>query len=582
MEEKTLFARKATGLVREIGLTTAIILAVCNAVGLGWQKRVFQAIGAESVHPQEYVLGIHPMVMAFFLIGILMLVSIYAFAVLSSAMPRSGGGYVFMSRIINPAFSFVATCLEFLSVAISYGLIAVATFEATLIFGSLAGVDTSAFANPWFMSIFGIVIIAIFSGIACLGTRMTGYVLHVMFWIPAGILAVVYLVFLLANPTAMEAGVGAIYPGVTATQYTQAAIDQGMASSGIYWSAVFAASFYAYWAYIGYAAATFVAGEVKEASRSLPKAIFVSGIVIMGIYMSISFLLARAGSMAGVVDIGGGRTWSLIDAVGFLTHGGGSFDAAGLPAVGAWMPYFAGISAYGVFGVGMGKLFGILMLAMGTLWVANDIPPFILTCSRMLFAMGFDRILPEWVADINERRASPVNAIIVTSVAALVGVVAEAELFGTGGLNLAFLHHPFGQNFINSAGAIVATDLWDALFFGGMGLACALFPSRLPEVFERAPWRQSRGMVVGMGWAAFATNALLSLLILTHSAGYGWGPITVSLGPLGSFGGNFASLNFWFTVVLILVSLGVYYWGRSRARRVGADLTTIFAQIPPE
>jgi hypothetical protein len=67
--------------------------------------------------------------------------------------------------------------------------------------------------------------------------------------------------------------------------------------------------------------------------------------------------------------------------------------------------------------------------------------------------------------------------------------------------------------------AIVATDLWDALFFGGMGLACAWFPSKLPEVFERAPWRQSRGLVVGMGYASFATNVLLSLLILCHGAG---------------------------------------------------------------
>ena len=127
----------------------------------------------------------------------------------------------------------------------------------------------------------------------------------------------------------------------------------------------------------------------------------------------------------------------------------------------------------------------------------------------------------------------------------------------------------------------MATDLWDALFFGGMGLACAWFPSKLPEVFERAPWRQSRGLVVGMGYAAFATNVLLSLLILCHGAGYGWGP-SFSLGPLGHFGGNWLSLNFWFTVVLIVVSALVYYWGRSRAKRVGADLTTIFAQIPPE
>ncbi len=567
MAEKTLFARKATGLVREIGFITAVILAIANVVGLGWQKRVFQAIGAEAVLPAEYFLGVHPMVMAFFIVGILMLLSVYTFAVLSAAMPRSGGGYVFMSRILSPGFAFVATCLEFLSVAVSYGLIAVATYEATLIFGGLAGVDTSGVYNPWFMTVFGIVVVAAFSGVACLGTRMTGYLLHAIFWIPAAVLVLVYLVFMLANPVNMEAGVGLITAGRSSVEYTQAALNQGLVSSGNYWSAVFTASFFAYWAYIGYAAATFVAGEVKEASRSMPRAIFTSGIIIMAIYMTISFFLARAGSMVG--QVGG---WSLVDAVGFLGPGAGSYEAAGLPTIGAWMPTFAGIVAYGQFGMVGGRIFGWLLLAFAALWVANDIPPFILTCSRMMFAMGFDRILPDWVANINERWASPVNAIIVTSVAALLGVVAEAELFGPSGLNLAFIHHPFGQEWISSAGAVVATDLWDALFFAGVALCCALFPSRMPEVFERAPWRQSRGVVVTLGWLAFVANVLLSLLIVFHPNAYGWGPFT----------GNWLSINFWFTIVLILIALGVYYYGRRRARRVGVDLTTIFAQIPPE
>jgi hypothetical protein len=34
MSEKTLFARKATGLVREVGFITAVILAIANVVGL--------------------------------------------------------------------------------------------------------------------------------------------------------------------------------------------------------------------------------------------------------------------------------------------------------------------------------------------------------------------------------------------------------------------------------------------------------------------------------------------------------------------------------------------------------------------
>ena len=553
-EEKTLFARKATGLVREIGLLTAVILAIANVVGLGWQKRVFQAGGAAPVPKSEFFLGIHPMVLAFFLVGILMLLSIYTFAILSAAMPRSGGGYVFMTRILGPGFGFVATWMEFLSVAVSYGLIAVATFEATLIFGGLAGVDTSAIATPLFMTIFGVVVIVIFSGLAMRGTRMTGQLLHIIFWIPAAILVLVYILFLIANPTSMEAGVQAI-TGHASVEYTQAAVDsQGLVSTG-YWNSVFTAMFFAYWAYIGYAAATFVAGEVKEAHRSMPRALFTSGIIIMLIYMTISTLLARAGGMIG--QYGG---FSFVDSVAWMAQGGGSFADAGLPAVGSWMPVFAGIQAFGMSPV-FGKLVGWLLLLFGMLWVANDVPPFILSCSRMIFGMAFDRLLPEKLADVDEKWHSPANAIIVTSVAALAGVVAESGLFA---------NVPVVGSILSPSGAVVATDLWDVLFFTGVAVSCALFPRKLPQVFERSAYKQSRSTVQILGWIAAVTNAVLGLLIIFHPNGYGFGP------------GNWGSISFWFTVILILVGLGLYYWGRSRATREGADMTTIFAEIPPE
>ena len=57
MEHEKLFTRKATGLVREIGIMTAVIIAVCNVVGLGWQKRVFQAIGWYPLGESEIFLG---------------------------------------------------------------------------------------------------------------------------------------------------------------------------------------------------------------------------------------------------------------------------------------------------------------------------------------------------------------------------------------------------------------------------------------------------------------------------------------------------------------------------------------------
>src|SRR4030042_2012805 len=81
-----LYTRKATGLVREIGIGTAMIIAICNAVGLGWQKKIFQGGGGGPL-PETY--AVHPIVLSFILAGILGIVSIYCFAMLSASMPRS-------------------------------------------------------------------------------------------------------------------------------------------------------------------------------------------------------------------------------------------------------------------------------------------------------------------------------------------------------------------------------------------------------------------------------------------------------------------------------------------------------------
>src|SRR5207249_4213500 len=64
----------------------------------------------------------------------------------------------------------------------------------------------------------------------------------------------------------------------------------------------------------------------------------------------------------------------------------------------------------------------VLLVVFGVFWVANDIPPFILTASRILFAMSFDRVLPAPLANVNDRFHSPINAVIIVGIVALGGV----------------------------------------------------------------------------------------------------------------------------------------------------------------
>ncbi|GAG68207.1 unnamed protein product, partial [marine sediment metagenome] len=53
------FIQKSAG----IGSGTAVIITIANVVGLGWQKRVFQATGWAPVGESKFLLGIHPVVM---------------------------------------------------------------------------------------------------------------------------------------------------------------------------------------------------------------------------------------------------------------------------------------------------------------------------------------------------------------------------------------------------------------------------------------------------------------------------------------------------------------------------------------
>jgi len=562
MEER-LFARKATGLVREIGFGTAVLIAVCNVVGLGWQKRVFQSTGWAPVGESQYFLGIHPVVMAFLLTGIVILLSVYAFAVLSAAMPKSGGGYIFISRILNPALGFIATWLQFFSVAVSYGMIAVATMEAVLLFGGLAGIKVPGpLASSWGLFFWGVLVMVIFSGIAALGVKQTGRLLQVIFWIPAAILVVVYLLFLTATKESMEAGVLALF-GHTAAEYTQAAIDQGMAevaAGNTYWKAVASAVLAAYWAYIGYAAASFVAGEVKEAGKTLPRAMFTAGVCIMLLYMTISFLMARAGGMAGKVG-----DFSLTSAIGFLNYGGGSFEEAGLPKIGGWMPVIAGIQAAGIGW----KWVMPLLVFFAALWVANDIPPFILTTSRMIFAMAFDRLLPPKLAEVNEKWHSPVNAIIFTTVVSLLGALAEAEVFAPlKGTAMGWLY-----SIVSSGGAIAATDIWDAIFFTCCAVAAFFFPIRRPDIFERSPFQHGKTTMMVIGGLATLANLWVLWIVITDPHGWGWNFLQPS---------TYLSPTFLFTFFLVLVGAFLYWYYSNQARRTGVALTTIFTQLPPD
>jgi len=578
LAEEKLFVRKATGLVREIGAITAIIIVMANTIGLGWQKRVFQYTGRAPLPENQYLAGIPPMTMAFILGGIAILLSVLAVSVLSSAMPRSGGGYVVISRIIGPVWGFLGAWLEFLSIAWSFGIIAVAVFEGIFqIMGPIAfgpfPLGANAFgSNITDVTLFagGLVLVLVFTVIGIFGVRLTGTFAQAMFWVPSILTFYVFGLLSQANPTTVAQGMTNVL-GHTPVDYVNGALSQGLdaagSSAGGYWGAVFTAMVGAYFAYIGYAASTFVAGEIKEANKSLPRTLVIASVLIIALYVSISIIAAD--SIKGLASqTVGGNSYSLLSAWSFLSYGsGGDLVKAGLPNVKLWTTTVAGLTGSGI---NLGSV-NFLLVVFGVFWIANDIPPFILTASRVLFAMSFDRVLPAPLANINDRFHSPVNAVIVTGIVGILGCFSESGVVdaGTGSWNLGG-NVLLGQ-ILSSSGGVAITDFYDSLFFTLFTLSLVILPLRASrrQIFETAPYKPGGkwGMVV-LGILGFVANLTVDYIFV--------------FAKYGDFELSQASPDTYAIVFTIIVAaIGVVVFYAHRMRR-GINYSTIFAQIPPE
>ena len=580
MAEQKLFVRKATGLVREIGAITAIIIVMANTIGLGWQKRVFQYTGAAPLPENQYLAGLSPMTMAFIIGGIAILLSVLAVSVLSAAMPRSGGGYVVISRILSPGWGFLGAWLEFLSIAWSFGIIAVAVFEGLYgIMGPIAfGLNFGSNITPVNLFEAGIGLVALFTVIGIFGIKLTGRLLQFMFWIPAVLTFYVFGLLSQASSSTLVQGMTNVL-GHAPSDYVNAALSQGLdkagSAAGGYWGAVETALIGAYFAYIGYAASTFVAGEIKEANKALPKTLVIASLLIIALYVSIS--IAGAGALKGVAaqTLPNGNSYSLLSAWSWLSYGcsvpSGSNAAncltyANLPNVKLWTTTVAGLtgSAIGLGGV------NALLVVFGVFWIANDIPPFILTGSRILFAMSFDRVLPAPFASINDRFHSPVNAVIVTGIVALLGCFSESGVLDPGGAFNSGGNTVISQ-ILGSGGGVQITDFYDSFFFTLFTLSLVILPLRASrrQIFDTAPYKPGgKWGMVGIGIAGFGAN-------LVVDGFFGLAP-----------GGDFAILSsspatsaIIFAIAVAVLGVAIFYIHRMRK---GIAYSTIFAQIPPE
>jgi amino acid transporter len=214
------------------------------------------------------------------------------------------------------------------------------------------------------------------------------------------------------------------------------------------------------------------------------------------------------------------------------------------------------------FGLAAKNIVLTLIIALGgVVGLMMFVPWGIMIFSRYLFAMSFDRVLPEFVSNVNERLHTPVNAIALATFFSLV-LMYIFQFLST---------IPYAVGWIFYIG-IGANELLQVSVFIS-AIALALLPYIRRQLYEQAfPFKRKIAGIPVATW-----SGLLTLGIVVYSQ-YVW-----FLSPPWSqmiYGGfpEIAYLCLGFGILLVLIYFAVNIYRKHQA----IDLSLVFKEIPPE
>jgi basic amino acid/polyamine antiporter, APA family len=291
--------------VATLGWPTASAVVVASMVGVG----VFSTLSF-----QVHALNSPFAILVLWLVGAIVALSgALSYAELGAALPRSGGEYHLLSRIFHPSLGFTAGWVSL-----------VAGFAAPIAAAAMAFAAYLGKVLPALDSQRSAVACAIVLMISAIHAWRVGA--GARFQVAATGLKIVLMLAL---------SLAALFaPPVAGIQFTPQPGD-----GGLILSSAFAVSLvYVSYAYSGWNAAVYIAGETKDPQRTLPKALAISTFSVGLIYLLVNYAFLRVvpiTEMLGVNPFAEGDAGMVSKelAVGFLA-GQHIFGAAGARIVG--------------------------------------------------------------------------------------------------------------------------------------------------------------------------------------------------------------------------------------------------------
>jgi len=536
-----LFTRQSSGLVRELGIpaATGIALASVAVVNtfINFYSGLFNFTKVDMVLPLLLGAGIW-------------FVAMFAYRYLLRAIPRAGGEYIYMSRIISPAVGTmigIATAVGF-----SYTLSANANFAANYVpfalnslgaaFNSSALMSAaSSIAGTTTCGTFtcspGLVICAVgmlvIVGLASVFSlrRIAQVILALVIF---QVIAFIVLGFLLATHSHQDFvnALGSYSSKATAYNDVISLAQKNGVPLGVDLGASLLVVPFMVLNYNGVLYSYYVGGELKRPGSTYIWASVISLGLLIVVWVGVWLLMLNT--------IG-------LDFMQAQAQVGGTSDYGSITSLQA----NAGGLGYGLVlsGDPISKI--LIGLAVPAAEIAVDLA-FVAVVTRVIFALAFDRMLPIGLAKISERNATPVNAIILAVVVAIVFTIAGSIL--------------------NIANISANLALFFALVLLCGSIAATALPFRRPELIYK-PGTNDVERVAGIPTAAIwgGISTLLALFTV--------GVIIAKPNVFGAF--SVASVG----SLIVIFGSGPLIYLIARQMRLSSssiDMRLAMRELPPE
>jgi amino acid transporter len=542
-ESEIAFARKASGLVRGLSMWDAFGVGFMNQ-GLTPSIWVMVSLGLGVYLGGNLIIAT---VLSLVLAGIGFPL---VWGILGGSMPRSGGEYIYNSRVIHPlvgigeSFGNAFIWLMWIYVLAPWmadpGAVMMSEFMGwDWLYDSASGTFLGGLSYEWGSFVIATIASVVAFLFVVFGVKVFARVQKVVMGL--GLLGAVIIVIVLFmyskadfiaawNTMAAENGSLNYTDFITATS---AAAGTEIPTTWN-WYDTFGVMVAGSWLFAYSYCITFIAGEVKRPDKS----IILSN--LFAIIVPAVFMVLISVGLYRLVD------FNFLSATAWVDNNGG-LEGYNMP----WSPHFVGLAAVVMHNKVILFLMALSFLLFTLWWIALSYLAF----PRIIFAWGMDRMGPKWFTDVNARWASPVKNY------ALGFVIAELLI----ALYVFWLNEPM------QGLSVTALEIFSV--FGVTAISAAIFPfsRRSKSIWEASPYRRWKVLgipVVTLG--AVVNIAYLAILAVffffqpTNLEGF-----TLVTGML----------------ILATWALGLlwyWFWSWRAKRTAGISTSMLTGELPPE